>query len=362
MKRVIAGSLLIMMTGVQTVQAATPAQFDMTAKVYTAKEEEVATGEGADQTQTEASAGESEKTEESAETPTFGKNTETPIEKKVEQTQELRLRSYSRIEAQPVLNWKKVKGAYRYRIYRKAPGKKKYKKVATVKKSKRSWTDKHAAVHKTYRYQVKAVAKNGKVLAESKKVKQKAKKTVLVGDSTMRAVREYYVLPKRYTVTKIGVNTHSFMTQRYADYSINGSAATGINKLISLHPDRIFIMMGMNELAWTSVSGTVKGYEKIIKRIKKKLPKAEVVIMATSPTSANPGRGTPSNGKINRLNKALKKMAKRRKVSYYAWSSAFKNKKGYLKASCNDGDGCHWTIKGARIVVKSVRKYTKKHP
>lgn len=62
------------------------------------------------------------------------------------------------------LSWSKVTDSNGYIIYRKSPGKKKYKKIKTISKSsKTKWTNKKLKKNKTYRYKIKAYKKvNGK--------------------------------------------------------------------------------------------------------------------------------------------------------------------------------------------------------
>lgn len=61
------------------------------------------------------------------------------------------------------LNWKKISGADGYEVYRYHEGKKKYQKVATLKKdSKITYTDQKRKSQKTYYYSVRAYKKSGK--------------------------------------------------------------------------------------------------------------------------------------------------------------------------------------------------------
>ena len=53
------------------------------------------------------------------------------------------------------VKWKKVKSAVTYEVFRKTKGGK-YKKIATVKRSKSTYTDKTAKKGKTYYYTVRA--------------------------------------------------------------------------------------------------------------------------------------------------------------------------------------------------------------
>ncbi len=60
------------------------------------------------------------------------------------------------------ITWDRVSDVKGYRIYRSTSEKGTYKKIATVSKNKKSYTDKSLSLGKTYYYKVKAYAKKGK--------------------------------------------------------------------------------------------------------------------------------------------------------------------------------------------------------
>ncbi|MEA4922940.1 MAG: DUF6273 domain-containing protein [Eubacteriaceae bacterium] len=79
------------------------------------------------------------------------------------------------------VKWKKVSGTYKYEIYRRPMTKKKYKKIATVKNSRKSYIDKKTKKWYKYYYKVRVVCKAGKKVTKGKfsKVKSvRAKKYV----------------------------------------------------------------------------------------------------------------------------------------------------------------------------------------
>ena len=63
----------------------------------------------------------------------------------------------SKKSKQAVINWKKIKGASSYEVYRSTSKKGKYKKIASTKKT--SYTDKKATGGKTYYYKIRVCKK-----------------------------------------------------------------------------------------------------------------------------------------------------------------------------------------------------------
>lgn len=267
--------------------------------------------------------------------------------------------SYCNIKSKPVITWKKVDGAVKYRVYRasKKDGEFKSLKVVTSK----SYTDNSAANHKTYYYKVRAYDKKGNKGKISKYVKQKSLKTVLVGDSIMSGLDVYKALPGAKLVYKVGVGPTSFLNYAYSEFSINGKSAKGVDKVISLKPDRVFIMLGMNEIAWSNMDTTVSNYKKALEKINKARPNAQIIVLANSPTAKKHNDGVPSNSKVNKYNTKIKALAKELDVNYYNYTAFLKNKDGYLKKECNGGDGCHWTSKATKTFASKLKSYCKTH-
>ena len=269
---------------------------------------------------------------------------------------------YCNLKGKPVVTWKKAKNAEKYLVYRSVKKNTGYKKIATLNVKARSFTDKKAKVHKTYYYKVKGVGTlNDKTVysVPSAPVKIKAKKTVLVGDSIMEGVKLYKALPGGTFITKIGMGTYTFYERNY--FKIGKSTVTGVEKLISMKPDRVFMMFGMNEADYKGNDSIIEYYEYIIEDIRDECKGVEIVILPISPTKANSGKTIPKRKRIASFNKAAKKMAKRMDCGYYDYTAPFKDKKGNLLNKYDGGDGCHWTPGACQLFVDELTKYVKQN-
>ncbi|MBR3149498.1 MAG: hypothetical protein IKF64_04935 [Eubacterium sp.] len=267
---------------------------------------------------------------------------------------------YCNLTSKPVVTWKKVNEATRYSVYRSDSKNSGYKWIANVDANKLSYTDKSAKVHKAYYYAVKAARPlNGNLVYSrpSAPVWIKAKKTVLVGDSIMEAVKAYKALPGGSYVVKIGMGTYTFYEKNY--FKVKKSTVTGVEKVISMKPDRVFLMFGMNETAYKKNKGIIQYYEYAIEDIKAACKGVEIVILPVSPTTRTSGKTIPKKKRINSFNSAAQKMAKRMGVKYYDFTAPYKDKNGYLKKAYNGGDGCHWNKKGTKVFINELNKYAK---
>ena len=267
---------------------------------------------------------------------------------------------FSQLNAVPTLTWSAVKGATKYIVYRADSKNGKYTRIGTTTKC--GYSDKKAKLHKSYYYVVRAyTVKSGKayVSALSNKVKVQSKKTVFVGDSVMEGVRIYHGYDAASYVTKVGVGTYTFYNSNY--FKVGKNAVTGVEKVISYQPDRVFIMLGMNEMTYKSHKAIFEYYGYIIEDIREACPGVQIVILPVSPTRATAPSNYPKNPKINAYNKDLKAFAKKMNCAYYDYTPAFKDASGYLRAKCDGGDGCHWNTYSAKLFITQIQKYIKTH-
>ena len=267
---------------------------------------------------------------------------------------------YCNLTSKPVVTWKQAKNAKKYIVYRSLYKDKGFKQVATLGEKSRSYTDKAAKVHKTYYYRVKGWRTyKGKdaYSAASNIVKIKAKKTVFVGDSIMEGVKEYKALKGGTFLTKIGMGTYTFYEKNY--FKVGKQTVTGVEKLISMKPDRVFIMFGMNEAHYKGNAGIIEYYEYAIEDLQDEIKNVEIVILPISPTKAKSGKTIPKKKRIVSFNKAAKKMAGNMDCKYYDYTEPFKDKNGNLVNKYDGGDGCHWNSKACKVFVSQMLKYAK---
>ena len=269
---------------------------------------------------------------------------------------------YCNLYGKPVVKWKKADKAKKYYVYRSKKKASGYKKIATLGSDTLSYTDKKASAHKSYYYVVRGSRKiNGNTVLgrKSTPVKIKAKTTVLVGDSIMEGVKYYNALPGGKFVVKIGMGTYTFYERNY--FKVGGSTVTGVEKVISYNPDRVFIMLGMNEAAYKGNSGIIEYYKYAIEDIKDACKGVEIIILPVSPTKANSGKSIPKKKRILSFNKAVKKMAKEMNCEYYDYTAPFKDSNGNLLDKYDGGDGCHWLPSSCKLFINQLNKYIKKH-
>lgn len=257
------------------------------------------------------------------------------------------------------LQWKKVKGANRYEIYRKKKNQKNYVRIAWTQKLK--YTDKKGKKNTTYYYKIRAVYVDGQkniTGASSRsqrhkcKVRNKNPKVAYVGDSIMTGFSGYGILRGRKNsrvFAAVGMNTWKF------------NSSKEMQALLQYNPDRMYIMMGVNSL-WSSdsdaLNSLLESYEKIIKKCRKRNANIEIFVIGVAPVGRN---ASVSSNAVRKFNSLLKKMAsKMESVYYYSLSDSLADSNGYLLSKYAAGDGVHWRRETYDYVLKKWDSYTKK--
>lgn len=272
-----------------------------------------------------------------------------------------------KIEKNVRLSWDTQNGADSYVIYRsiqKHGGV--YRIVGKTKKT--AFIDKKARKKKTYYYRVQG---RMKIRAKYYKGKRSQVKDAYITPATPKTViaGECFVVGmERYTsvfnsnhrfVGKIGVNTYTMMHSNYFTY--NGQSITGLERIAYHKPDRVIFIIGANESAWYQVNLTMQNYTQMRKLLRKVNPHMEIVLVKIAPFGYHPTESTASVSRRAKWNNAYKKFADDNEDTYYCPATdCLDDGNSHLLSRYDAGDGTHWNGSGTELVVKEIRKWSKK--
>ncbi|MCD8054132.1 MAG: GDSL-type esterase/lipase family protein [Lachnospiraceae bacterium] len=195
--------------------------------------------------------------------------------------------------------------------------------------------------------------------SSAKTVTTKKRITVFAGDSIATGLyaSEYNGISMmdipgtNKVVAYKGLNTMTYQTRA----RFNGMS--GLEKVISYQPYRVYLMLGINEIEWRKVNPIVEDYAEIVEAIQDESPATDIVILSVSPVSRSVASKSSGFKNIEKLNKKLKAMAEEYGVKYYDYSAAFEDSSGYLLSKYNDGDGIHWPKAAYRKFAKLISAY-----
>ncbi len=257
------------------------------------------------------------------------------------------------------LIWLPVKDAQKYEVYRSTSKKSGYQKIGTTKKTK--YTDKTGKQLKTYYYKIRALKKeDGKniyspySMVMKKKVRKIVKKTAYAGDSLMVGLVNYGKIKENKSqkiFAQIGITTSGYYRSEL------------LKKLTAYKPDRLYIMLGVNDMAGNpsekGMNTIISYYKKILKACIASNPDMEIFVMGVSPV------GKTSNISLKTVNYYNTKMERSvvplKNVYYYDLALELSGDDGYLRPEYAASDGLHWTSKTYDTVLKAMRECVKEY-
>lgn len=188
------------------------------------------------------------------------------------------------------------------------------------------------------------------------KTKTYIRKTIFAGDSITKGITDYGMLNRfsikgqKKVVAAISLNTITFRTRRVF------GGMTGVQKIITEKPSRVYMMLGINEVHYRRIDDIVSDYKTLVQTIKQASPSTEIVICAISPVTRAEMARYNGYSRIPAVNKKLNELAKKTNNRYFDYTGFLKDSGGYLKAQYATGDGYHWIpsvyIKFADIMSK----------
>lgn len=164
------------------------------------------------------------------------------------------------------------------------------------------------------------------------------------------------------SITDQGLWTELFNDLRVKNRGIGGDDTKGIlerlDEITSSHPDKIFIMIGTNDLAqMIAVDEILGNYRTILDRIAADSPNTRVYIQSVLPTE-DAVHTTRKNTDIIEINRGLKKIADHRGLVYIDLFTSFATEDNKLNMDYSI-DGLHLNGEGYLLWKELIEKYIK---
>ena len=181
----------------------------------------------------------------------------------------------------------------------------------------------------------KVVTEEKTVASKSSKSKKNTKKKVLngknlfIGDSRTEGLMEYGGIKNADFFANTGMSVYNVSKKKL---SVPKVGKVTLDILLSKKKyDRIYLMMGVNEGGY-NFDKTVSKYKALVKYIMKKQPKAKVILQANIHVTKERSDKDKyiNNKRINNFNKAISKIADKKKIFYIDDNVLFDDKSGNL--------------------------------
>ena len=142
--------------------------------------------------------------------------------------------------------------------------------------------------------------------------------------------------------------------------SYNGTEMYLADAIQSMGAKKVFIMLGMNDIAVYGNDGAVKNMETVLTQIKEKNPETSIYVQSMTPIVGHAHTGSLTNENLNIYNAGLKTMCEQNGYTYLDVASVMKDSEGNLKREyCSDPDnmGVHFTDEGCKVWIDYLRTH-----
>ncbi len=163
---------------------------------------------------------------------------------------------------------------------------------------------------------------------------------VFVGDSRTEGLANYDGLDGATYYAGKGLMVDTVYTKQTVREG--GAKLTVMQALQRKKFSKVYIMLGVNELGWSSFGTFVGDYGKIVDDIRKYQPGTRIYLQAILPVTARKSAESKiyNNARIANSNDAIRKLAAAKKVNYLAADEAVRDSSGALPAGATV-DGIH---------------------
>ncbi len=164
---------------------------------------------------------------------------------------------------------------------------------------------------------------------------------VFVGDSITDGIKLYDIMSNATVLSHTGININNIMTKPVI--SENGTEITIIDKLATLSPKKIYVMMGANSMGLDK-GNFIKYYKVLIEKIMQLHPDSIIYVQSVLPVTKRfeDNRKDFSNTKIDEYNQALLEMCEDMQIYYLNVAEVFKDENGRLPNEASPHDGMHF--------------------
>jgi len=120
---------------------------------------------------------------------------------------------------------------------------------------------------------------------------------------------------------------------------------------------RVFIMLGLNDIALVGIDKTIQNWGKLVQNIRAKCPDIEIYIQSGTPIQIGGEKGSLNNTNMDKYNLALQQFCADNGCYFVNVASALKNDQGGLREDYCSDDYCHLTETGVKAWIQYLRDY-----
>lgn len=180
----------------------------------------------------------------------------------------------------------------------------------------------------------------GKVLVSDRVKSSYFDNAVFVGDSITTGIQMYGVMSNTSVLAGTGINLSSVYTEPVVKTE-DGERITIMDGLKQKQYEKVYVMLGGNEVRDQQKETFIKRYSAFIDDIKTLQPDALIYVQSILPVTAQ-NNYQMDNSRIDTFNEALAELCKEKEVYYLNVAECMKDESGMLPDAASPADGMHF--------------------
>nr|WP_325222121.1 GDSL-type esterase/lipase family protein [uncultured Oscillibacter sp.] len=181
---------------------------------------------------------------------------------------------------------------------------------------------------------------------------------VFLGDSRTEGLSLYSGLKTGYFYTAVGATVESVFSKKNFETE-GGEKVPLLDAVAEQDCDKIYIMLGINELGWSKVKTFHDQYAKLVDRVRADHPEAKIVLQSIPPVSAKQEakKTYVNNVRIAEYNGVIQALAEEKECYFLDVAACLTGGDGLLPKDLNF-DGIHLNPAGCKVWLNYLRTHS----
>ena len=179
--------------------------------------------------------------------------------------------------------------------------------------------------------------------------------TAFLGDSRTQGFQLYSGLKTGTYYTAVGATVESVFTKKV---DTEAGKMPLLDAMAKQEFDKLYVMLGVNELGWNGTEIYHNQYAKLIDRLREDHPDSLVVLQTLIPVSAKQEakKSYVNNTRIAAYNEVIRQLAEEKQCPYVDVAAAMTDEQGCLRSDWTS-DGVHLNTKGCKAWLEYLRTH-----
>ena len=181
---------------------------------------------------------------------------------------------------------------------------------------------------------------------------------VFLGDSRTEGLSLYSGLKTGYFYTAVGATVESVFSKKNFETE-GGEKVPLLDAVAEQDCDKIYIMLGINELGWSKAKTFHDQYAKLVDRVRADHPEAKIVLQSIPPVSAKQEakKTYVNNARIAEYNQVIRTLAEEKECYFLDVAACLTGGDGLLPKDLNF-DGIHLNPAGCKVWLNYLRTHS----